>query len=35
MVFTLRDGKIVSVRGYTDHAEALAAAGAEPPLHGS
>ena len=35
MVFTLRDRQIVSVRGYTDHAEALAAAGVEPPLHGS
>jgi ketosteroid isomerase-like protein len=30
MIFTVRDGKIVSACGYTDRAEAFAAAGVEP-----
>jgi ketosteroid isomerase-like protein len=35
MVFTVTDGQITRARGYTDRAEALAAAGVEQPLHGS
>lgn len=35
MVFTVTDGLITRARGFTDRAEAFAAAGVEPPLRGS